>query len=86
MYFLIKYLHCEKIKVIFAAYNIPGMDIIAREDPDQRTIHDRKKLALCPYCGQKLAEIESIFNAGVFRLKCRRCKKYIRVAAISKEG
>ena len=61
------------------------MDIIAREDIDQGDTSDRSKLAVCPHCGQKLFEVESIFHKGVFRHKCRRCKKYIRVSVIDKE-
>lgn len=57
------------------------MIITATEDINQKDKSDRNKLAVCPNCGQKLFEIESIFTRGVFRQKCRRCKKYIRVSA-----
>lgn len=60
-----------------------AMDIISKEDIDQTDKSDRNRLAVCPVCGQKLFEVESIFHKGVFRHKCRRCKKYIRVAVIS---
>ncbi len=42
----------------------------------------RERLAVCPDCGQKLFEVVSLHNRGVFRLKCRRCKKYVRVLAL----
>lgn len=58
------------------------MNIIAKEDVDQRDRSDRNKLAACPLCGQKLFEVESLHTKGIFRHKCRRCKKYIRVIAI----
>lgn len=61
------------------------MDIFAKEDVDQTDKSDRNKLALCPVCGQKLFEVESLHRKGVFRQKCRRCKKYIRVSIIAKE-
>lgn len=61
------------------------MNIIAREDTEQGDTSDRNKLALCPICGQKLFEVESIFHRGIFRHKCRRCKKYIRVSVKDKE-
>lgn len=58
------------------------MNIIAKEDTNQTDKSDRDKLAVCPVCGQKLFEVESIVHKGIFRHKCRRCKKYIRVAII----
>lgn len=61
------------------------MNIIAKEDTVQTDRSCREKLAVCPHCGQKLFEIESLHTRGVFRHKCRRCKKYIRVIAINKE-
>lgn len=61
------------------------MNIFAKEDIDQTDKSNRNKLAVCPCCGQKLFEVESIFNKGVFRHKCRRCKKYIRVSVIGNE-
>lgn len=61
------------------------MNIIAREDTDQTDKSDRVKLAACPHCGQKLFEIESISHKGVFRHKCRRCKRYIRVVVIGEK-
>lgn len=61
------------------------MIIIAKEDTEQRDKSDRNKLAVCPHCGQKLFEVVSIFHKGVFRFKCRRCKKYIRASVIDKE-
>lgn len=61
------------------------MNIIATEDTDQADKSDRKRLALCPHCGQKLFEVVSLFHKGVFRLKCRRCKKYISVSVTGKE-
>lgn len=58
------------------------MDIIAKIDPDQ-TYRDRSEgLAVCPHCGQKLFEVMSLQKNGVFRHKCRRCKKYIQVSVI----
>lgn len=57
------------------------MKIIATEDDEQRDVSNRDRLAVCPVCGQKLFEVVSIFNRGVFRLKCRRCRKYIKVSA-----
>ena len=61
------------------------MQIETTEDINQEDISDRKKIARCPRCGQKLIEIESLTTAGVFRVKCRRCKKYIRVNVTGKE-
>lgn len=56
------------------------MIITAREDPNQKDTSNREKLAVCPRCGQKLFEVESIFRKGLFRQKCRRCKTYIKVS------
>ena len=61
------------------------MNIIAKKDTDQTDGSDRNRLAVCPCCGQKLFEVVSIFHKGIFRFKCRRCKKYIRVSAIDTE-
>lgn len=61
------------------------MNILAKEDIEQGDTSDRERLVSCPGCGQKLFEVKSIFHKGVFRLKCRRCKKYIRVSVIDKE-
>lgn len=61
------------------------MDIIAKVDTDQTDRSDREMLAVCPDCGQKLFEIESLHSKGVFRHLCRRCRKYIQVFAIGKE-
>lgn len=47
-------------------------------DTNQTDDGMRQNMAKCPSCGQKLFQVESIFHKGVFRLKCRRCKKYIR--------
>ena len=61
------------------------MTITAKEDSDQTDKSNRDRLATCPVCGQKLFEVESLFTKGVFRHKCRRCKKYIRIAVIVKD-
>lgn len=61
------------------------MNIIAKEDAEQINRSSRERLAVCPLCGQKLFEIESLHTKGVFRHKCRRCKKYIRVIAINEK-
>lgn len=61
------------------------MNIIAKEDTEQGDTSDRDKLVVCPHCGQKLFEVESISHRGVFRHKCRRCKRYIRVLVIDNE-
>lgn len=61
------------------------MTISCKVDEDQNDKSIRENLALCPYCGQKLFEVESLHTRGVFRQKCRRCKKYIRVTAIGTE-
>lgn len=58
------------------------MNIIAKEDTDQTDRSDRNRLAICPRCGQKLFEIESIFHKGVFRDKCRRCRTFVQVFVI----
>ncbi len=55
------------------------MRITTREDPNQSDSSDRSSMALCPVCAQKLFEVESLAAPGIFRVKCRRCKKYIRV-------
>ena len=60
------------------------MTIIAKVDTEQSDTSGRNKLAICPHCGQKLFEVESIYYSGLFRHKCRRCKKYIRVSVIDK--
>lgn len=57
------------------------MHIRTTIDTTQSDISDRDKIAICPFCGQKLFEIESITTKGVFRMKCRRCKKYVRIYA-----
>lgn len=59
------------------------MNILAKEDTDQNDKSDRKKMAICPVCGQKLFEVESLYRKGLFRVKCRRCKKYVRIAITS---
>ena len=79
-----KYFAIREFSIIFAA-RISAMDIITKEDADQTDKSDRDSLAVCPVCGQKLFEVESIFHKGVFRHKCRRCKKYIRVAVIGEK-
>ncbi len=56
-----------------------GMKFIVEVDHDQTDKSDRGRMPLCPVCGQKLMEVESIFHKGVFRLKCRRCRKFIRL-------
>lgn len=61
------------------------MNIIAKKDTDQTDGSDRNRLAVCPCCGQKLFEIESLHTKGLFRHKCRRCKKYIKLAVIGEE-
>lgn len=61
------------------------MTIIAIEDTDQTDKSERSRLAVCPRCGQKLVEIESLYRRGVFRQKCRRCKRYIRITAINND-
>ena len=58
------------------------MHIDAREDTDQRVVGNRPNLAECPNCGQKLFQIESLATKGAFRIKCRRCKRYIKISAI----
>lgn len=55
------------------------MTITATIDPDQTDSSDREKLILCPECGQKLLEVRSAFHRNLFRMKCRRCRKYIRI-------
>lgn len=62
------------------------MYLSTQQDINQQDSSDRNSLALCPVCGQKLFEVESLSTKGVFRLKCRRCKKYIRVYAIDTEN
>lgn len=71
---------------IFAVDKQLYMNIKAIIDPNQADTSDRERLATCPHCGQKLFEIESIFNRGVFRLKCRRCKIYVRVSCLGDKG
>ncbi len=53
--------------------------IIARVDSDQSGSSDRKRLVICPNCGQKLAEIVSAYHEGITRCLCRRCHLYILV-------
>ena len=55
------------------------MRVESTVDPDQTDNGNHRNMAFCPVCGQKLFRVESIFHRGVFRHKCRRCKKYIRV-------
>ncbi len=43
------------------------MNIIAKKDTDQTDGSDRNRLAVCPCCGQKLFEIESLHTKGLFR-------------------
>lgn len=59
------------------------MQIDTKEDRSQADVSRRPHLAICPLCGQKLFEVESLAAPGIFRIKCRRCKKYIRVTARS---
>lgn len=61
------------------------MNINSIIDSNQTDNGRRQSMALCPACGQKLFEVESIFHRGIFRLKCRRCKRYIRVK-VEEEG
>lgn len=62
------------------------MKIEPSADVNQSDTGDRTNMAICPACGQKLFEVESIFRRGVFRMKCRRCKKYIRVEIVDNAG
>lgn len=55
------------------------MYIQAKLDENQIDDGDRTQIAECPECGQKLFKVESLHANGLFRTKCRRCKKYIRV-------
>lgn len=55
------------------------MTITVAIDPDQTDSSDREKLIPCPECGQKLLEVRSAFHRNLFRMKCRRCRKYIRI-------
>ena len=55
------------------------MTITVAIDPDQTGRSDREKLISCPECGQKLLEVRSAFHRNLFRMKCRRCRKYIRI-------
>ena len=57
------------------------MTIIVQLDPNQKDTSIRVRIANCPQCGQKLFEVESIAHRGVFRLKCRRCRAYVRAVA-----
>lgn len=61
------------------------MHIITKKDTDQADRSDRDNLAICPECGQKLFEVESLHTKGLFRHLCRRCRTYIRVAVIEDE-
>ena len=55
------------------------MYIQAKLDENQTDDGDRSQIAVCPVCSQKLFQVESLHTNGLFRSKCRRCKKYIRV-------
>lgn len=57
------------------------MNITAKEDLEQGDTSNRDNLAKCPRCGQKLFEVVRIVGSGVFRFKCRRCKRYVVVSA-----
>lgn len=61
------------------------MTITVIKDTDQSDKSIRSRIAVCPQCGQKLFEVESIFHRGVFRHKCRRCKVYVRVAVADED-
>ncbi|MBV3455756.1 hypothetical protein KSX08_10015, partial [Bacteroides uniformis] len=50
--------------------------ISADKDADQREIYN--KIVLCPICGQKLTDISYVNGVVILRVKCRRCKNYIR--------
>lgn len=58
------------------------MHIDTKEDSNQEVSANRSNVAECPTCGQKLFQIESLVAKGAFRIKCRRCKRYIRIRAI----
>lgn len=68
------------------ALKSPLMQITTEIDSTQTDDGDRSGMALCPSCGQKLMKVDSLFHSGIFRLKCRRCKKYIRVAVNNTAG
>lgn len=61
------------------------MEAFAEIDTDQEHGSRDNELVECPECGQKLFAVEGIFHRGVFRLKCRKCKKYIRVKVIGEK-
>lgn len=61
------------------------MDIITKKDSDQSDKSNRERIAVCPQCGQKLFEVESIFHKGLFRQKCRRCRIYVKVAVLGND-
>lgn len=58
------------------------MHINTEEDTNQDISANRRNVAECPTCGQKLFQIESLATKGAFRIKCRRCKRYIRIRAV----
>lgn len=54
------------------------------EDPRQDDGH--RKFLVCPGCGQKLADLKLVEGLVMLRIKCRRCRKYIRIDLAGKEG
>ena len=66
---------------IFARDNDVSMKIRTVLSECQNDDKSRHDMAYCPVCGQKLAQIRSVFHRSVTRHKCRRCKKFIDVIA-----
>lgn len=63
------YLRCDRFFMVFHTV------IDKRQDGG----YDGDKVAKCPTCGHILFAVESIYRFGIFRYKCRWCKKYVRV-------
>lgn len=58
------------------------MHIYAETDSNQE--YTRPCNVRCPGCGQILADITEANGYVRMRLKCRRCKRYVKVDAVGK--
>lgn len=57
------------------------MKVLVEVDKEQGDVSDRARLVGCPECGQKLIEVVDIRDNGLYRIKCRRCGRYLRLSA-----
>lgn len=55
------------------------MTIVSKEVSGNGT---EKNFVECPFCGQKLLNVQSLSGTTNVVVKCRRCRKFIKVRMI----